>query len=96
MKVITNFHWRPPLYGYELPPEQRSEFHYLDNEEYMTREFIKYRGNYYDMHEFMVMPDSAEPEFSKWAGYLSDSFFSGLLIRYSEDGEQYQIATYIC
>ena len=31
----------------------------------------------------------------QWHGYMSDSYFSGLLIRYSDDYEEYQIATYI-
>ena len=30
-----------------------------------------------------------------WHGYMSDSLFSGILIRYSDDMDQYQIATYI-
>ena len=35
------------------------------------------------------------PEFMKgWDGYISDSFFSGVLIKISDDNEEYQIGTY--
>ena len=67
----------------------------------MESRFIRYRGLlYYD--EFMAIdpmwklhyPED-ESGFDTWHGYISDSFFSGLLIRYSEDCVQYQIATYM-
>ncbi len=44
MKITTNNQPRTPLYGYELPPEQRKEFDYLTDEEYETRDFIKYKA----------------------------------------------------
>lgn len=31
---------------------------------------------------------------SAWHGYHGDSYFSGVLIRLSDDGERYQVATY--
>ena len=78
MKITTNNQPRTPLYGYELPPEQRKEFDYLTDEEYETRDFIKYKGNYYDLGEFMCAPESMKP----WDGYSAGSYFSGVVIRY--------------
>lgn len=97
LTIRTNYHWRNPLYGYELPAAQRAEFDYLDDDEYMTHEFAHYRGNYIDLAEFEVFhghPQWFDGSPQNWQGYRSDSYFSGLLIRYSEDCEQYQIATY--
>lgn len=95
MKIITNNHWRKPVYGFELPEKIRAEFSYLKDLDDLI--FIKYKGEYL-LDEFMRIDNTMllhTQEFKDWQGYMSDSFFSGLLIRYSEDMEEYQIATYI-
>ena len=94
LKIKTDHKWRNLLYGYELPQKVRKDFDYLTDEEYATRNFPKYRGYYYDVGEFERIPELAEAPMKQWHGYQSDSYFSGILIRFSEDGEQYQIATY--
>ena len=38
--------------------------------------------------------DFAGARFSLWHGTNGDSYFSGVLIRISDDGEEYKIATY--
>lgn len=96
IKIITDHKWHDFKYGYELPSKWRKEFDYLTDEEFETRDFIVYRRWVYDSHEFMVT--SGLPEFNpltKWSGYHSDSFFSGVLIRYSQNCEQYQVATFL-
>lgn len=46
--------------------------------------------------EIMRLPaHSADSSFSGWDGYHSDSYFSGIVIKLSPDGEQYQVGTYI-
>ena len=95
MKIITNNHHREFIYGDELPIEAIKEF--SDIQDFQDMTYIYYKGQYM-LHEFLPIPDSLRrenPELDKWSGYMSDSFFSGLLIRYSEDMETYQIATYI-
>jgi len=105
--VRTNYHWRDPLYGYELTAAERDEFAYLedsdesDTGEFGSHEFFRYRGCVYDAQEFFVVPAKPEgwslelgDEFYTWHGYQSDSYFSGIVIRWSEDFEQYQIGTY--
>ncbi len=95
MKIITNNHHREFIYGFELPDKSKEEFSDISGFEDMT--YIYYKGEY-QLNEFLPIPKSLKernPELSRWHGYISDSFFSGLLIRYSEDLETYQIATYI-
>lgn len=99
MDIKTNNHWRPFLYGCELPDKVRADFDYIDADEIDGHDFIKYRGRYYDSGEFMridraTAPHPQRPNWEEWHGYQSDSFFSGILIRFSKDGEAYQIATY--
>lgn len=95
LSIITNYHWREPVYGFELPEKVSAEWR--DLEDWEEKTFIYYKGEYH-LDEFMRIPDGMRrdmPELERWQGYMSESFFSGLLIRYSEDCEQYQIATYI-
>lgn len=94
MEIITNNQWRDFLYGYETPESVlESDFDYLEESE-QTDGFIKYRGNYYHISQFMILPDTCDiPD--TWQGIEQDSAFSGVLVRISDDGEQYQIATFI-
>ena len=102
MNITTNSQWRQFVYGYELSERELADFDYIDPEELPTHNFIRYRGTVIDPSEFMritdtmmLHADNADRDLmAEWDGYMSDSYFSGLLIRYSDDCEEYQIATY--
>lgn len=79
MKIITNNKPRQMVYGYELPDSAKSDFDYLDPSEFEMHDFAKYKGNYYDVSEFMRVPDASA--FAGWDGYSNDSYFSGVLIK---------------
>lgn len=93
LKIITDHKYRNTLYGYELTEKEKREFDYLEPEELETRDFIRYRGWVYDLGEFMQTPKDSP--LSEWDGYSSDSFFSGIVIKYSPDREQIKIGTYL-
>ena len=83
-RIITNHHWRQFKYRYEVPPSVlEDQFDLCDDDD----GFIHYRGRWYHLSEFMVTD-----QFSEWDGFHSDSFFSGILIKLSDDGEEYQVA----
>lgn len=94
MNITTNNHWHSFLSGYELTATERAEFDYLDDID--AHDFIRYRGEVYDPNEFICIDHNVGQfgDLSEWHGYRSDSYFSGLLLRISDDGEQYQIAAY--
>lgn len=95
IRIRTDHKWRAIVYGYELTRKERAEFDYLDDSEIETRHFIRYRRVTYDLGEFMTT--SGLPEFNplrKWDGYHSDSFFSGIVIRYDRECEHVQIGTF--
>ena len=96
MLIITTDHkFRDFLYGSELTDKEREDFEYIDPEEIGSRDFFRYRGHIYDPGDFLRTGQSEWCPFKdKWDGYISDSYFSGVLIKYSEDGEQYQVGTY--
>ena len=104
VKVITNNRPRPVIEAWELSPEERQEFDYLDWPAIVagndTASFFRYRGNVYDLGEFSAdygitrgagLPD----HLVKWDGYLSDSFFSAIVVRYVDDGESVIVGTVI-
>ena len=94
MKIKTNNVPRHILYGYEVPANQRKEFDWLSDEDYLQAEFVKYKGNYYALSEFMLCNRSVFP-FPNWKYYHSDSYFSGILIRY-KDRESVIVGQYSC
>ena len=90
MTVQTNNHWRNFSYRSEVPPAVLAdEFDYQDPEESIDG-FFCYRKRWYHLDEFM----RGGPE--GWHGFHGDSYFSGVAIRISDDGEQYQVATCYC
>lgn len=107
LEIRTNHHWRSPCYGFELTPAERAEFDYLDwyrdvgevvlGGEAWTHEFARYRGVVYDLSEFETTSGlvCTDDKFADWHGYRSDSYFSGVLLRWSEDFEEIILATYM-
>jgi hypothetical protein len=60
--------------------------------------FARYRGQVYGLGEFFhIDPTMRLHQFKlgNWQGYQSDSYFSGVLVRYSADYDQCQLATYL-
>ena len=83
--IITNNVPRDVLLGDELTAKELEEFGYLDADEIGGHSFFRYRGEVYDLGEFMVAPSSP---ISDWDGYLGDSAFSGVVFRYAENCER--------
>lgn len=92
MKSYTDHKWKPFKHREEMPEKVLQEyFGHLPEE---MDGFFCYRKRWYHISDFMRISGSA-PFPEEWQGYYSDSYFSGVLIRVSSDGETYQAATYI-
>ncbi len=94
--VKTNNVPRVIVDAYELTSAERADADYLDwraierGEE--SASFFRYRGSLYDLGQFTadygMMKGSGLPEhLAKWDGYLSESAFSAVVVRYVEDME---------
>jgi hypothetical protein len=92
MNIRTNHKPRPLLYGSELPAKWKEHFDYLSDEEYLTGNFVKYKGWVYDANDFMRCEGSLA--ILGFDGYLPDTYFSGVLIRFLPDSESVVMATY--
>jgi hypothetical protein len=82
-----------------LTAKEIAEFDYLEGERLEFASFFRYKGNVYDLGEFMRCPSGFQfgPsgfQFEGWVGYYSDSAFSGILIKYCDDFEQVIVGQY--
>jgi len=90
-KIYGNGHAREVLYWFDLTEEEQAEFDFSDKED---STYFRYKGNAYTLGDFMRV-DSNSP-FSGFAdGYHSDSYFSGVLVKYTECGDGVKVYTYI-
>jgi hypothetical protein len=104
LKVITNNVPRDILDGSDLTKKEREDFDYLDWAKIETGEdsasFFRYKGQAYDLGEFssdwgITRGTGLPNDLSGWHGYQSDSFFSGIVVRYVNDNEQVIVGTYL-
>jgi hypothetical protein len=90
-KIITDNKWKNFKYRNEVPKSVLSdEFHYQDDD--VGDGYIFYNHNWYHIDQFMRL--SGTHPFHGWEAYSGDSFFSGVVIKVSKDGEQYMIGRY--
>lgn len=90
--VKTNNVPRDVIDAWELSAAEREQFDYLNWSAIEAGEdsasFFRYRGELYDLGEFEVWDNPASPTRGEWDGFRSDSFFSGLAVRYVDDFER--------
>ena len=64
----------------------REEFDYLTEEQFDVTEFFQYAGDWYCMADFMRLDGNSIFDNKKWDGYVSHTYFSGILVKYFHDG----------
>ena len=101
MKLKQNHVPRDIIMWYDLTAAEQREFDWLDTDDKRNEAtFFRYKGVVYALSEFMsitpaIAPHCQRPGWEKFDGYHSDSFFSGVLVRYVEDWRVIA-ATYYC
>ncbi len=95
MNIKTNNHYRPILYWHELTQKEQDEYKdaYDDVEE---SSFFRYRNWLYDLNDFLRVNDSLhgrgqQHEMHGWDGYKNESFFSSVLVAFSNDNEAVKV-----
>ena len=95
MKVKTNNHYRPVLSWHELTDKEQNE--YCDAyEDVENSTFFRYRKFCYDLNDFLRVNDSLygcgqKHELYGWDGYQNDTFFSSVLVKFSNDHESVKV-----
>ena len=95
--IKTNNVERPLISGSELTEKERGEFDYIPEGEFDCHEFVKYKGVLYHTGDIMgINPNNANiPQgFDGWHCYESQTFFSGVLFRFSNDLERVVCGSY--
>jgi len=92
--IKTDHKWKPFAYRNEVPAKVlSSQFDYQDEDEAIDG-FFCYRGYWYHLDQFMnISTDEWSGMLKDWHGFHGDTFFSGIAIKLSKDGETYQVAT---
>ena len=97
--IITNNVPREVIYGYQLTEKERLEFDYYNWGKIALGQdddpsFFRYKGELYDLAEFEVTANVAIFRNKFWHLYQSDSFFSGILVKWSyADEDDYESVT---
>ena len=94
--IRTNNQPRPIISARELTEKERMEFDYL-NLESGEGSFFRYKGQVYDLGEFVRVESNAcehNAPFQAWHGVQSDSYFSGILVRYTDNYESVIVGQY--
>lgn len=85
--IITNNVPRDCIDAMDLTDEERAEFNYVDwnaiDRGDEVRDFVRYKGRLIDLNDTEGRPQAAA--LKGWDAFISDSFFSGILIRYVLD-----------
>jgi hypothetical protein len=97
MNITTNHHSRPVFPVHDLSPCERSR-HDIDADS--GGAFFRYRGEVYNLDDFVrIIPQGETPIYGfahhdhdgslkGWNGIMTDSFFSGIVVRLSDDCEE--------
>ena len=98
MQIITNNQPRPVLFAYELTEKERKEFDYIEDiaSPDCQAVFVRYKGQVYDLGEFLrIVPAGTTGgsfahydhagNLKGWQGIHTESFFSGVLIKYTDN-----------
>lgn len=98
LMIRSNNKPREIIYGWQLTEDEAKEFDYYEynpddeNCELFTAAFFRYRGDLYDLHEFMPCPKGMFP--GNWEGYHSYGYDAGLVMRYTDDYEAVIVGYY--
>ena len=100
VRVISNGNWRQFRYRYEVPASVLADQFDYQNPDETTDGFFSYRGIWYHLDQFMRHEGSlggrvvGSGKGYAWHGVAGDSYFSGVVIAVSDDGETYRVGTY--
>lgn len=82
----------------DLTVKEQEEFDYIKGDEVFDYRLVRYKGQVYDVNEFEALGRSNTAQLLEdmkgWDGYQSDSYFSGVVVKYAGDHESVVMGTY--
>jgi hypothetical protein len=100
MNIATNNQARELLSLYDFSEAEqkkiRSDYDWMDVEDLECNYgFFRYRSSIYHLKDFAAIRDKEGP-LSDWDGYSADSYFNGVLVRFSDDCESVIVGRFLC
>ena len=90
LHIRCNYHWRTFEGSWDLTAAELED---LSMDPDLAEPVFHYRGSVYSLQDFMRVPEGMFP--GHWDGYLSDTFFSGVLIQLNDENpDEYRVATF--
>jgi hypothetical protein len=87
LTIKTNNQPRETFYLFQLNEKEqkqvRKQFDYYTEEEIQEQSFFNYKGYWYSLNDFLRIENSEE--LKGWDGYISDSYFSGVVVKFVDD-----------
>ena len=90
--ITWSNNWQEIKYSHEVPKKILAEYDWLKEEDKSTG-WVKYNKTWHHLSDFMRL-DKNSPFGDEWHGYHSDSYFSGILIKISDDGDGVILGSY--
>lgn len=99
--VRTDDKWRDFVYGYDVPEKvRREDFDWVDDAE-GSDHFFKYHDTWYHLSQFTRTAGGGAAgagiptlEAAGWQGIHEESISTGVVIKVSDNGEQYKVGSY--
>lgn len=96
ISIVTNGKPRGLICLADLSEKERADFGYIGEDDSYSPRLFRYKGEVYDTCEFMRADRDMFGGLRAWHGYQSDSYFSGVVVRYCDDYEQVIVGRYNC
>ena len=93
VNIKTNHRYQPLLFWHCLTKTEKKSFDWIKEGTEDEYEFFRHHGQCYCISELMVCRD-IEP-LKGWDGYCNDTFFSGIVVRFSDCGDMVKVGTFI-
>lgn len=85
--IVTNNNWRPVLHWHDLTEKEQDEV--KDNYETVKDStFFRYKKQIYDLNDFLRV---GEDLCHNWDGYMSETAFSAILVKYSKSNDSLRV-----
>lgn len=100
VKIIGNHNKKDLLFWHDLAEKEQEDIVAslpIERRSYFEEQYyFRYKGNIYCLCEFMAVPEQEVGWMKDFDGYLSDSFFSGILIKVDPGMEWLKVYSYVC
>ena len=99
MKIITNHHNHDLFHFHDFSDQEqqqlRNDYDWMESDLETNYGFFRYKNSIYHLQDFTSLHgDNYCEQFKGYDGVLSDSYFSGVLIKLNPDNESIKIANY--